>query len=166
MLLISWTFDTFSKWERSFNAKNLKSEGQRAAKLLAIKLWEWFDPGPTRTRADWFEWGRGQAANFFLRPSTLTAGNFEALSPKDPKSLSLKDLNLLKKYFKYQKTSYNFRLGFALSNRPHLHRTYLVTVYIRKFIGSFGNSTFIQPLCLFIQNKGLSSHLQPLFLLL
>ena len=31
-------------------------------------------------------------------------------------------------YDKYQATSYNFRLGFALSNRHHLHRAYLVTV--------------------------------------
>ena len=46
----------------------------------------------------------------------------------------MKDLNLLQKYTKDQETGYNFRLGFALSNRPHLHRVYLVTVYIRKFI--------------------------------
>ena len=64
---------------RSFNAENLKSVGQRAAKLPAIKLWEWSDPGPTRTRAEWFKWGRGRTADFFLRPPTLTAGNFEAL---------------------------------------------------------------------------------------
>ena len=31
-------------------------------------------------------------------------------------------------YDKYQVTSYTFRLGFALSNGPHLHRAYLVTV--------------------------------------
>ena len=31
-------------------------------------------------------------------------------------------------YDKYQATSNNFRLGFALSNRHHLHRAYLVTV--------------------------------------
>ena len=31
-------------------------------------------------------------------------------------------------YTKYQEASYNFRLGFALSNGPHLHRAYLVTV--------------------------------------
>ena len=39
-----------------------------------------------------------------------------------------KDLNLLKKYIKNQEASYDFRLGFALSNRPHLHRAYLVTL--------------------------------------
>ena len=39
-----------------------------------------------------------------------------------------KDVNLLNKCLKNQEASYNFRLGFALSNRPHLHRAYLVTV--------------------------------------
>ena len=45
----------------------------------------------------------------------------------DLKFSSLKDLNLLKKYTKNQEASYNLRLGFALSNRPHLHRAYVVT---------------------------------------
>ena len=40
----------------------------------------------------------------------------------------MKDLNLLKKHTKYQETSYNFRLGFALSNRPHFNSTYLLRV--------------------------------------
>ena len=124
LLLASWTFYSFLKEFRSFNAENLGSVGQRAAKWPAIKLWEWFDSGTTRIRADLFEGGRGQMADFFLRPSTLTAGNFEALWLTDPKSLALKDLNLLKRFIKYQKTSHNFRLGFALSNRPHLHRGY------------------------------------------
>ena len=67
-------------------------------------------------------------ADFFLRPPTLTAGNFKALCPTDPKFLALKDLKLLKRYIKYQETSYNFRLGFALSNRPHFNSTYLLRV--------------------------------------
>ena len=33
-----------------------------------------------------------------------------------------------KKYTKNQEASYNFRLGFVLSNRPHLHRAYLIIV--------------------------------------
>ena len=40
----------------------------------------------------------------------------------------MKDLNCVKKSTKYQKASYNFRLGFVLSNGPHLHKAYLVTV--------------------------------------
>ena len=38
MLLASWFLLYFSKGFRSFNAKNLESVGQRAAKLLAIKV--------------------------------------------------------------------------------------------------------------------------------
>ena len=53
MLLASWTFWTVEKGFRSFNAENLGSIGQRAAKLPAIKLQEWFDFARNRTRADW-----------------------------------------------------------------------------------------------------------------
>ena len=68
ILLVFWTFDTILKEFRSFNAKNLGSLGQRAAKLPAIKVWEWFDPGTPWTWADWFECGRGCVAHFLLRP--------------------------------------------------------------------------------------------------
>ena len=101
LLLVSWTFYSFLKGFRSFNAKNLGSVGQRAAKWPTIKLWEWFDPGTTRIRADWFESGRGQMADFFLRPPYLTASNFDALWPTDPIFTLLKDLDSLKRYFKY-----------------------------------------------------------------
>ena len=57
----------------------MESVGQRAAKLPAIKLLEWFDPGTTRTRAEWFNRDRGRMADFFLRPPTLKASNFAAL---------------------------------------------------------------------------------------
>ena len=70
-------------------------------------------------QAEWFKWGQGQVADFFLRPPTLTASNFEALKPTDLIVTVSKDLNLLKKYTKNQEASYNFRLGFTLSNRPH-----------------------------------------------
>ena len=62
--------------------------------------------------------------DFFLRPSTLTAGNFEALQSTDPIFIVLIDLNYFEKYAKNQEASCNFRLGFALSNRPHLYRAY------------------------------------------
>ena len=74
------------------------------------------------------DWGQGWSADFFLRPSTLKAGNFAALLPIDPKFLALKDLNLLKRQIKNQEDSNNFRIDFALSKRPHLHRAYLVIV--------------------------------------
>ena len=55
MLLASW-FLIFKRF-RSLNNENLGSVGQRAERLPAIKLWEWFDRGQTQIRADWFEWG-------------------------------------------------------------------------------------------------------------
>ena len=79
MLLASSTFDTVLKGYRFFIAENFGSVGQRASKLLTIKLLEWFDTGQTRIRVDWLVWGWGQAADFFLRPTTLTASNFKAL---------------------------------------------------------------------------------------
>ena len=54
MLLASWTFDTDLKGDKSLKTENLESLGQRAAKLQAIKLWEWFDPERSRMRAEWF----------------------------------------------------------------------------------------------------------------
>ena len=79
ILLASWTFYTVENEFRSFTAKNLGSVGQRAAKLLAIKLWEWLDPRQTQIQANWFEWGQGRAADFFLRPPTLIVSIFKAL---------------------------------------------------------------------------------------
>ena len=61
-----------------------------------------------------------------MRPPTLTAGNFAALWPTDPKFLALKDLNPFKTVSKVQKTSSILRVGFALSKWPHLHRAYVV----------------------------------------
>ena len=127
MLLASWTFSTILKGFRSFNAKSLVSVGQRAAKLLAIKVWEWFDPGPPRTRADWFECGRGRMADFFVRPPTLTTGNFEAIWSKEFKILAIKDLNRLKKYVKYQEASSILKVGFALSKYHYFNRAYVVS---------------------------------------
>ena len=58
----------------------------------------------------------GPGAEFFVKPPTLTAGNFAALSPTDPKFLALKDLNPFKTVCKVQKTSSILRVGFALGN--------------------------------------------------
>ena len=125
MLLATWFLVCFFKRFRSFVAENLESVGQRAAKLPAIKLWEWFDPGWSWTRADRFECGRGWKADFFFRPPTLIVSNFEALQSTDPKFLSFKDLNLLKKHIKNQEASSILRVVFALSKSPHLHRVLL-----------------------------------------
>ena len=52
ILLASWPFYTVWKGFRSFDTENLGSVGQRTAKLLVIKLWEWFDLGRTRIWAE------------------------------------------------------------------------------------------------------------------
>ena len=79
-----------------------------------------FKPGQT----GWL--GPGPAGRLFLRPPTLTAGNFAALWPTDPKFLALKNLNPFETVSKVQKTSSISRVGFALSKWPHLHRAYVV----------------------------------------
>ena len=52
ILLVSWTLGTVEKGFRSFNSENLRSVGQMAAKFLAIKHWEWFDPRRSRIWAE------------------------------------------------------------------------------------------------------------------
>ena len=54
----------------------------------------------------------------------------------------MKDLKLLKRYIKYQETSYNFRLGFALSNRPHFNSTYLLRVPFSSGIAVYWKEKF------------------------
>ena len=73
---------------RSFIAINIKSVGQRALKLLAVKVWKWFDPRRSWIWAELFKWGLGVLADFFLSPPAFTASNFEALWPTDPISLA------------------------------------------------------------------------------
>ena len=126
MLLASWFLVYFFKRLISFNAINLGSLEQRAAKLQAIKLWDWFDHEPSWIRADWIELGRDRAAVFFLRPPNLTASNFQALWCTGLVFTELKDLNVFKKYNKNQEANSILWVGFNLSKRPHSHRAYLV----------------------------------------
>ena len=65
------------------------------------------------------------------------AGNFAALWPTDFKFSATKDLNLLKKHTKNHEDSNNFRIDFALSKWPHLHRAYLLTVCNQSFIAVY-----------------------------
>ena len=46
--------------------------------------------------------GMAEAADFFLRTQTLTASNFAALRPTDPKFLALKDLNLFQSVLSFE----------------------------------------------------------------
>ena len=54
-------------------------------------------------------------ADFFVRPPTLTTGNFESVLSKDFKFSALKDLNLFKTVSQFQDADYILRVGFALS---------------------------------------------------
>ena len=120
IMLASWFLVCFFKKFRCFNAENLGSVGQWAAKLPAIKLSEWLDRDRESNPSRLADWGR--LAYFFLRPPTLTASNFAALWPTDSKFLAFKHLNLLKKHTKNQENNSILRVGFALSKWPHLHR--------------------------------------------
>ena len=122
MLLASWFLVCFFKRSRSLIAENLGSVGQRAAKFQAVKV----DglkkksagrPRPQSASLLGFEsWSRSNHSE------SLMAGNFAAHWPTDPKFLSLKDLNLLKKRIKNQEASNILRVVFALSKWSHLHR--------------------------------------------
>ena len=58
--------------------------------------------------------GRGDVADFFMRPPNLKASNFAALLFTGHIFTELKDLNLLKKYVKNQETRGILKIGFAL----------------------------------------------------
>ena len=75
---------------------------------LKVKVWKQFDPRPISNRANRFELGQGWAADFFLRPSSFTASNFEALWSIDLKFLALKDLKFLQKYLKIKRLATTF----------------------------------------------------------
>ena len=48
----------FGKRFRFFHTGNIGSVGQMASKLLAVKVWEWFDIWYSWIWAEWFKWGR------------------------------------------------------------------------------------------------------------
>ena len=86
----------FFKRLRCLNAENLGSVGQRAAKLLAVKV------GGLKKKSAGRPWPQSASLLGFDSRSrsnhspSLMAGNFTALLPTDSKCLALKDLNLLK----------------------------------------------------------------------
>ena len=72
MLPASWTFDTIEEGNRSFNAENLRSKGQRAAKLPAIKLrmigaGQASNRGRMRLHTIWVEWPKRQTFSWELQ---------------------------------------------------------------------------------------------------
>ena len=95
MLPASWYLKYLFKRFRSFNTVNMGSFGQRASKLLAVKV-----GGLKKKSAIWPRPLSNQSARVWLRPrsnlsQSLTDSNFAALWPTDPIFLSLKDLNPL-----------------------------------------------------------------------
>ena len=79
ILLASRTFYTVEKGFRSFNAENLGFVGQRASKLLAVKV-----GGHKKKSADWPRPLSNQSARIRVVPGSnhsqsVMAGNFAAL---------------------------------------------------------------------------------------
>ena len=78
-------------------------------------------PDTTQTRAEWFDKCWGRPADFFLRPPTLTTGNFTAIWPKDFKFSAIKDLNRFKIVVNAQETSSILKVGLScLSDLIHI----------------------------------------------
>ena len=124
MLLAPWFLAYFHKGFRSFSAKNLGSVGQRAAKLLAVKVGGLKKKSAGRPRPHTNQSAQVRLWARFYHSLSLTAGNFTALWPTDFKFSAIKDLNLLKKYTKNQEASSILRVDFALSKWPHFHREF------------------------------------------
>ena len=122
MLAASWNSTHFEKGFRSFIAENVGSVGQRAAKLLAVKV------GGLKKKSAGQPWPQSASLLGFDSRSrsnhseSLMAGNFAAHWPTDPKFSALKHLNFLKKHTKNQEASSILRVVFTLSKWPHLHR--------------------------------------------
>ena len=90
-------------------------------------------------------------ADFFLRPPTLTGSNFKALLSIDLKFFSIERSKPFKKYTKNQEASYNFKLGLALSNRPHFNSVYLASVPFLTGIAVYVLNHFVDYLLINVQ---------------
>ena len=97
ILPASWYLKYLFKGFRSFNTVNMGSVGQRASKLLAVKV------GGLKKKSAIWPWPlSNQSARVRLRPGSnlsqsLTDSNFAALWPTDPIFTASIDLNPLKK---------------------------------------------------------------------
>ena len=77
---------------RSFNAENVGSVDQRAAKLPVIKLWEWFDFAQNPTQADCLAGAGAGWQNFSW---DLQLWQLVTLRPLDQKTLNFQQLKIL-----------------------------------------------------------------------
>ena len=117
MLLASWNFYKISKGCRSFNT------GKVTSHQSLRMIWPRSNSKSGRLVRVW-----GHMADFFVRPPTLTTGNFRTIWSKDLKFSAIRDQNLFKKYAKYQEDSNILEVGFVLSKWPHLYGAYVVTM--------------------------------------
>ena len=125
MLLASWFLMYFFKRFRSFNAENLRSVGQRAAKLLAVKVGGLKKKLASRPRPQSASLPGFEPRSRSNHSQSLMAGNFAALWPTDFKFSALKDLNLLKRYTKNWEASSILKVFFFQSKWPHFHSAYV-----------------------------------------
>ena len=88
---------------RSFNAENLRSIGQRALKLLAVKVGGLKKKSANQPRPLSNHSARIRVVPGSNHSQSLMAGNFAALQPTDPKFLAIKDPNLFKTVQEAQK---------------------------------------------------------------
>ena len=110
---------------------NLRILALKCHLLWSIKLWEWshrlgLEPGLNSIAHN--SAGMAEAADFFLRTPTLTASNFAALWPKDPKFWASKHFSHFLNETKVQEASNILKVGFVLSKWPHFNSIYLVRV--------------------------------------
>ena len=89
MLTASWNLKYFEKRSRFFNALTFGSVGQRAAKLLAVKVWgqkKILPSSPVRTRFA----RAGPFGRILFWPPTLMANSSAAVWPTETHSTSFK----------------------------------------------------------------------------
>ena len=86
----------FKKGFRSFNTENLRSVGQRASKLPAVKVGGHKKKSADRPRPLSNQLARIRVVPGSNHSQSLMAGHFAALQPTDLKFSALKDLNPFK----------------------------------------------------------------------
>ena len=157
MLSASWFFVYFFRRFRSSNAVNMGSVGQRAAKLPSVKLWKWFGPGWSQTRADcvWFDYC--QMADLFVRPPTLTVSNFAALWPTEPKLNVWKDLSPSSICISFQEVGSILRVGLFCSQCKNT----AISMHTVGFITT--NKSFQVRVCIKLCLKGHEKYLSSKF---
>ena len=96
IMLVSWTSCRILKGFRLSNAENLESVGQRATKLLAVKVGGLKKKSAGRPRPHSNQSARVRTPAPSNHSQSLMAGNFAGLWPADPKFSALKVLNPFK----------------------------------------------------------------------